>query len=117
MALSLGRPVGFGYPEGEHLGDVRRPANVVALGVVYPVLPQQPHRLLIADKLRYRFLAQAPRYGHHRLQEVLVDLATGKIANEGPVDLQVVDGQLLEVVEGREASPEIVQGESAAQPL
>jgi hypothetical protein len=49
----------------------------------------------------------------------LDDMAAGEVrsqvAHELDVDLQVVDGQVLQVAEAPEAGPEVVQRELAAQ--
>ena len=56
----------------------------------------------------------------HRRDHRDVDFVAPHVANEGTVDLQVVDLQVLQVTEGREADAEVVEREAtavAAEPL
>ena len=46
--------------------------------------------------------------------EVLVDFVLWQIADEAAVDLQVVDGEVLQFVEGRIADAEIIERQVAA---
>src|SRR5947199_10604179 len=51
----------------------------------------------------------------HSLEELLVNSVGRQAANEAAIDLQVVDRQTLEVIEGRGAGAEVVESEGAAE--
>src|SRR5690606_40429450 len=90
------------------------PADVVALPVVHSVLHQHSQGGLVGNVLRGRPLAQGAGDLHDGPHEMLVDRVGGEIADEGAVDLQVIDGQLAQRCEGGKANAEVVQGEAAA---
>ena len=90
-------------------------ANLEALGVVDAVAAQQAHRGLVADVLRNRLLAHPTGHADERLHDQLVLVRAGQRANEVAVDLQVAEGELLEVLKGAEARAEVVQRNRAAE--
>ena len=86
-----------------------------ALGVVDPGLLEQGDGGLVGDELGDGLLAHALGDGDEGLHHELVGGASRQAADEVAVDLDVVEGQVLEVVEGAEARAEVVEGEAAAQ--
>ena len=72
-------------------------------------------RRLVADELGDRALAHAPRELDDGADHQAVGGVGGAVAHELAVDLDEVEGQVLEVVEGAEARPEVVQREAAAE--
>ena len=90
-------------------------AEVVALAVVDAEAGQHFDGFLVADELGDRALAHAAGDLHDCGDQDAVGLIHGAVADELAVDLEVVEGQVLEVVEGAEAGAEVVEGEVAAQ--
>ena len=70
---------------------------------------------VVADELGDRLLAHAPGDVDQRLHDSWFGGVLGEAADELAVDLEVVERQVLEVVEGAEAGAEVVEGEPAAQ--
>ena len=70
--------------------------------------------LLVGDELGDRLLAESLGDADDGLDHELVDLAVGGVLDELAVDLDVVERQVLEVVEGAEPGAEVVQREPAA---
>ena len=91
------------------------PADVEALHVVDAEVAHQRHRLLVADHLGDRALAEPAGDVHDRLDHELVGAVGHAAAHELAVDLQVVERQVLEVVERREGGAEVVEREAAAE--
>ena len=69
------------------------------------------------DHLRDDGLPEGVGDRDHRADEGAVRGVRVEVADEGAVDLHEVDGQRLEIGEGREAGPEVVEGEAAAELL
>src|SRR5829696_7196687 len=109
LALALG----LDEPERQRRGL----ADVVALRVVDAERRQQLERLLVADHLRDRALAEAARDVHDGLDHELVRAVAEAGAHELAVDLEVVERQVLEVVEARERGAEVVEREAALDQL
>ena len=99
---------------GERLGQRQRPADVEALGVVDALAAQELHELVVADELRHGLLAEALGDVDDRADDELVGAVGEAVGDELAVDLQVVERQVLEVVEGAEAGAEVVEREAAA---
>ena len=91
------------------------PADVKALGVVDALRAHEGLQLRVADELRDRLLAQPAGDPHDGLDDELVGLVAQAARDELAVDLQVVEGQVLEVVERAEARAEVVEREAAAE--
>ena len=70
---------------------------------------------LVADELGDRALAHAAGELDDGADHEPVGGVGGAVADELAVDLDEVEGQVLEVVEGAEARAEVVQGEAAAE--
>ena len=75
---------------------------------------QHRDRLVVADELGDRALAEPARHADDRLDDELVGAAAG-VGDEVAVDLQVRDGQVLEVEERAEAGAEVVDRQPAAE--
>ena len=99
----------------ERLGDVDRTTQVVALGHVDAVLAQHLRRDVVLHVLGDRRLAEAAGDLHDRLNRKLVGIAVGHVADEGAVDLDQVEGDALQVVEGPEAGAVVVDRDLAAE--
>src|SRR5215208_621397 len=110
-----GRLLGLAPLLHEPLGQRRRLADVVALRVVHAEPGQQLERLLVADHLRHRALAEPARDVDDGLDHELVRPVVQAGAHELAVDLEVVERQVLEVEEARERRAEVVEREPAAQ--
>src|SRR5215217_7923717 len=110
-----GRLLGLAPLLDEPLGQRRRLADVVALRVVHAEPGQQLERLLVADHLRHRALAEPARDVDDGLDHELVRAVVEARAHELAVDLEVVERQVLEVVEAREGGAEVVEREAAAE--
>ena len=89
-------------------------SDVEPLGEVHPVVAQELERLVVGDELRDRRLAQLRREINYRLDHGLVCDIRGEIADEVAVDLQKLQREVLEVIEGAEPRSEVVEGEPAA---
>ena len=98
----------------EDLGERDGSADVVALGVVDAESCDHALGLVVGDELGDRFFAEASGDPDDGLDHELVDLSAGGVLDELAVDLDVVERQVLEVVEGAEAGAEVVQREAAA---
>ena len=86
-----------------------RASDLEALGVVDAVAAQHAQRRLVADELRDRLPAHPPDDLRERLDDELVGRRDGQAADEVAVDLQVAEGQVLEVLEGAEAGAEVIE--------
>ena len=73
---------------------------MVALGVVDSESGDHPLGLLVGDELGDRFLAEALGDADDRFDYELVDVSAGRVLDELAIDLDVVERQVLEVVEG-----------------
>ena len=90
--------------------------DVEALRVVDPVVAQELERLADPRRTRRSSLMPSPcATSTIASHQDLIDLADRQLADEVAVDLQEVERQVLEVVEGAEAGAEVVQREPAAQ--
>ena len=92
-----------------------RLAQVESLREVDPVLAQDLDRLVVADELGDRLAAEAAGDLDQGADDELVGLGVGQVLDELAVDLQVVELEVLEVVEGGEAGAEVVEREAAAR--
>ena len=84
--------------------------------MIDPILAQQLQRRLVLDELRHGRDTQTPGDLDHPANQHLVDLADRQVADEVTVDLEEVERQVLEVVEGAEAGAEVVERETAPEP-
>ena len=87
---------------------------MVALRVVDAALPEEAGGILVGHKLGDGFLVESPGDADNGLDDELVHRACDDPSDEIAVDLEIVEGQRLEVVEGAKAGTEVVQGELAA---
>ena len=87
-----------------------------ALHVVDAEVAHQLERGLVADHLGDGALAEAARDVDHGLDDELVGEVRDAAAHELAVDLEVVEGEVLEVVERGEGGAEVVEREAAAEP-
>jgi len=85
-----------------------------ALSVVDAALPQQFRHVLIGDELRHGLLPHALGNPDDCFDDELVGGVGAEAANEVAIDLEIVEGKMLQVKERAEASPKIVQREPAA---
>src|SRR5581483_10882797 len=90
-------------------------AEVEPLAVVDADVLQELDRRIVADELGDRPAAQAARDVHDRTHDQLVGGVGDEVGDELAVDLQVVELEVLEVVEGGEPRTEVVQREMAAE--
>ena len=68
-----------------------------------------------AHELSHSFLSKFAGQPCHRAHEMLVDCVVWQVGDKAAVDLQVVNGKLLQVEEGRKADAEVVEGELRSQ--
>ncbi len=92
-----------------------RSAHLEALRVVDPELPQ--HARSWARRRRTRRSSARPCRARRRRapHDQLIGARGGQAADEVAVDLQVAEGQVLEVLEGAEAGAEVVERHRAAE--
>ena len=90
---------------GQGLGDVDRVAEVEALGHVDAVFAQHFRGHVVLDVLGDRLLAQPAGDLDDRLDGQLVGVAAGHVADERAVDLDQVEREPLQMVEGPELAP------------
>src|SRR5579859_5497891 len=83
-------------------------AEVEALGVVGADGLQDAERVGVLDALGDRALVQAASDAHDRLDDLVVKLRAGQLADEAHIDLQVASRDVLEEGEGGEAGAEVV---------
>src|SRR3954451_14672676 len=88
----------------------RRRADQEPLRVVDADLTQAHKRLAVLYELGDGLHSEALGDLDHRLDEHLVGAAAGHVADELPVDLDVVDRKLLEVGERPESGAEVIEG-------
>ena len=69
----------------------------------------------VGDELGDRLFAEASGDADDGLDHELVDVSAGGVLDEFAVDLDVVEWQVLEVVEGAEAGAEVIEREAAAE--
>src|SRR5207247_3669809 len=87
--------------------------DVVALRVVHPAHADQAHLFRALDELSDGLFAHSSRNPDDGLDDKLVHRASAESADEFAVDLEVVEGEVLEVMTGAKARSEVVQGELA----
>src|SRR5882672_12445445 len=92
-----------------------RPEGVIALAVVAAQFLEQRMLRGGLDAFRDDSEAEASRERDGRIDDRDVVAAVAYAANEGPVQLQRAHGKALEIVEGRIAGAEVVDGETDAQ--
>src|SRR4051812_15180907 len=109
---TAGRPR---HVEAQPVGEGGGAPEVVALCLVDAELAQQRHGLGVPGLLGHRALAHAARDLHERLDDDAVAGVAGAVAHELAIDLQVVEREVLEVVEGAEAGAEVVEREAAPE--
>ena len=97
--------------------QLKRPSHPEALNVIDPDPAQQLQRGGVLDSLSHRPETKRLGHRHHAGDQSLVGRAPDQVADEFHVDLEVADGQMLQVGEGSKPGPEVIQGERAAQPL
>src|SRR5512133_3651281 len=97
------------------LGDRDRLAEVEALRHVDAELAQQLDRGRLLDVLGDRLLAQTARDLDDCPDRELVGVVARQVADEVAVDLDQVEGQVLEVVEGPEPDPVVVDRDRATE--
>jgi aminoglycoside/choline kinase family phosphotransferase len=88
---------------------------VIPLPVVHSQTGEHVNGRLVLDALGDRERPQTAGDPHHGRYERAVALALGAVSDELSVDLEVVKRQVFEVVQGSESSPEVVEGEPAAE--
>jgi hypothetical protein len=93
----------------------RRASKEIPLCEIDAIPAEEPQRLGVAHEFSDRTLAETAGHADHRLHEVLVYGVARQVTDEAAIDLQVIDGQMLEMREGREANTEVVEREAAAQ--
>ena len=93
-----------------------RPADHPALDVVDPGQRQRFQRRQILGPFGNRLHAEVAGQLGHRLDDAQTRRMTGRVADEGAVDLQRIGGQFAQVGEGGVAGAKIVQGDPDAQP-
>ena len=98
----------------EDFGERDGFADVVALGVVDAELPDHSFGLFVGHEFGDRFFAEASGDADDGFDHELVDLSAGGVFDEFAVDLDVVEGEVFEVVEGSEAGAEVIEREAAA---
>ena len=109
-ADGFGAPHPLRQPRRQQLRP-HRPAEVVALHLVAPLLPQQLHVRLGLDAFRGdREPERVPERDDRGRDRRVVGIG-GDLANEGAVDLQRVQREVLEVAERRVAGAEVVHRE------
>ena len=97
------------------LVEVDRTAQVESLGHVDAVFAQHLGRAVVLHVLGDRRLAEAAGDLHDRLDGQLVGVRARHVADEGAVDLDQVEGDPLQVVEGAEAGAVVVDRHLAAE--
>src|SRR5205807_631254 len=90
-------------------------ADVKTLRVLDAERPQQAQGGGVLDALGDRVRTEAAREPCECLHDELVVPRSGQAADEAAVDLQILEGQVLEVLEGAEARAEVIEGDRAAQ--
>src|SRR5207248_9571611 len=103
---------GFGNRRPQ-LRQWTRSPNVVALRILHPLFSHELEALMAAHELRDGLLAEPVRHLHDRPQYQLVGGASRRVPDELTVDLEVVERQVLQVVEGAKASAEVIECEAA----
>src|SRR5436190_12727428 len=91
-----------------------RRADMETLRVVDAALPQPFRHRLIADELRHGLLPHSLGDSDDRFNDQLVRRVGAEATNEVTIDLEIVEGEMLQIEEGTEAGPKIVQREAAA---
>src|SRR5450755_4866724 len=96
---------------------VKRPraTGVVTLCIADPQLMEQGDGLVVLYELRDRLRAESAGDVHDGFDENLVCWGLGEARDEFPVDLDVVEFEVPEVVEGGEPGAEVVKGEATSQ--
>ena len=89
-------------------------ADVVALGVVDAEASDHAFGVFVGDELGDRLFAEALGDADDGFDDELVDASAGRVFDEFAVDLDVVEWEVFEVVEGAEAGAEVVEREAAA---
>src|SRR5690606_22674541 len=87
--------------------------DVIPLRAIDAVLAQQVERARVLHEFRNDALAERAPDLYDRADETLVDGIVQQVADEAAVDLQVVDRELPQVVEGAEARSKVIEGEAA----
>ena len=90
---------------------------MVALGEVDAAAAEEQLRLVILDALGDRLLVEAVRERDQRLDHELVGAVAEAVGDELAVDLEVVEGDVLEVEEAAEAGAEVIEREAATELL
>src|SRR5689334_17336291 len=98
-----------------HGGNRAGPPDVEALGVIDAVLLEEPDRLVVGYRFGDGLDPEALGDADDRLDHVLVDLAAREVLDEFAVELEVMDRQVLEVVEGAEPGAEVVEGQATTE--
>src|SRR6185295_6294878 len=81
--------------------------------VVDAAAPQPIRHLLVGDELRHGFLPHAPGDPYDRLHDELIDGICAKATNEVAIDLEKVEGEMLQIKERAETRAEIIKCEAA----
>jgi hypothetical protein len=82
---------------------------VKPLAVLDAQLPKQHQRFLGVDVLGNGVPLQAPPDVDDRLDDQPVEVVAGQVADETPVNLQIVDREVSELTEGPESRAEVVE--------
>jgi hypothetical protein len=85
-----------------------------ALRVVDAALPQPIRHVLIGDELRHGLLPHALGDSDDCFNDEPIGGIGAEATNEVAIDLEIVEGEMLQVEERAEAGAEIVQREPAA---
>ena len=88
-----------------------------SLPEVSTVLAYQVQGLGVADEFGDALHSQRPDHLDHGRDQLLVYILTRQIADEAAVDLDEIQGEVLQIIKGGEADAEVVQGDPAAKRL
>src|SRR5246127_5787842 len=108
------KPSGAASGDGG-LEDALRLGDAVALRVIDAEAGEHLDDLGVLGKLGDRLLAGEVPDLVDRAHHLAVDRIAQDLAHEAAVDLEVIDGEVLEVSEGRQPGAEVIERELAAE--
>lgn len=117
LCCTLDVPMTLSSPRRQEFGDGSGLADTGPLGKVHATLLQQPHGIAIPHALADGLWAEHARDFDDGFDKMPVDTIAAKVADEVLVDLEVVDRQALEIRQRVEPHTEVIERDSATQPL